>query len=344
MTIHSAKISLLVSPNVYDTVHLPIITGDLYWPQPQDSRDFFVSDGESFQPTDWMLERGPPVVAFLYWSLRISHDSGGRFDIFYHYYINPPPDVPFPLHIYRLVDPPGVITRGVPSGRIYSNCPPRLSPTPLPPLDPSDTLIRAHFKFSHLFFSDDDFEMFPAVKFYSNVDCPPEGGGNGPQPPNQPTLVTQVDQASVRLGTAFRDEAILSNGIKPTGTITFTLYDPDNSIVQTSTVPVSGNGGYGSALYTPHTKTGIYRYKAHYSGDARNRRADTVLGDANEQVLVVSTSTTKYVYIPTRLPVAEPKYVYIPTRLKVTPVHPGVSRNPQTGAEREWYKRTNPNG
>lgn len=340
MTITNVQIQLLVSPNAYDCVHLNEEQAP-YWPQPQDPRDFFVANGSSFQPTDWMLERGPPVVAFLYWDLAISHNSGMRFDVFYHYYINPPPDTAFPLHIYRLVDPPGLAHRGVPSGRIYSNCPPRLSPTPLPPLLPSDCNIRARFLFSHLFFGDDDFEMLASVQFFSNVDCTPEEGGNGPQPPNQPTLITQVDQASVRLGKAFRDEAILGNGLKPTGTITFTLYDPDNIIVQTSTVPVSGNGGYASPPYTPPTKAGVYRYKAHYSGDHNNRSASTSLGDANEQVLVVSGGLG-YRDVLLRMHLAKHEHVDVPTRLHLSSVHPGIAHYSPVDASRVRYKRTKP--
>ena len=60
----------------------------------------------------------------------------------------------------------------------------------------------------------------------------------------------------------------------PTGTITFTLFGPNNptctgAAIFTSTVPVAGNGVYPSAPFTA-TTPGTYNWVAAYSGDANN--------------------------------------------------------------------------
>ncbi len=46
------------------------------------------------------------------------------------------------------------------------------------------------------------------------------------------------------------DTATLSGGINPTGTITFTLYNPSHVAVYTDTVTVSGNGTYDTSTGT----------------------------------------------------------------------------------------------
>ncbi len=76
-------------------------------------------------------------------------------------------------------------------------------------------------------------------------------------------------------GAALTDTAVLSGGYSPTGTITFTLYAPDDTtVVDTEAVTVSGDGSYS----TPHgyvpsgsgTLTGTYEWAAAYSGDTNN--------------------------------------------------------------------------
>jgi len=77
-----------------------------------------------------------------------------------------------------------------------------------------------------------------------------------------------------RLVEPLTDTAHLSGGDNPTGTITFDLYGPGNDTctgppLDTSTVPVSGNGDYHSKPFTP-TATGVYRWQVRYSGDNNN--------------------------------------------------------------------------
>src|SRR5206468_2613228 len=78
----------------------------------------------------------------------------------------------------------------------------------------------------------------------------------------------------------------------PTGTITFTLY-LGSTLVDTETVPVSGNGQYttptGYTLPITATVIGTYQWDAVYSGDTNNSTASDV-GATNERVVVSPAS------------------------------------------------------
>jgi hypothetical protein len=110
-------------------------------------------------------------------------------------------------------------------------------------------------------------------------------------PPN-PTIVTRAS-ASVAVGAMISDAAVLSSGVAPTGTITFSVFGPadpfcSNGAVFTSTVDVSsGNGTYQSDPFTV-TAPGTYLFIASYSGDASNGAVSTNCGDDNESVEVTS--------------------------------------------------------
>jgi hypothetical protein len=96
----------------------------------------------------------------------------------------------------------------------------------------------------------------------------------------------------VILGGAINDTATLSGGAAPTGTITFTLYGPDDATctgvpVFTSAVPVTGNGVYSSASFTPVT-AGTYRWIANYGGDANNAATANACNAPNENVVIES--------------------------------------------------------
>jgi fimbrial isopeptide formation D2 family protein/uncharacterized repeat protein (TIGR01451 family) len=102
--------------------------------------------------------------------------------------------------------------------------------------------------------------------------------------------ITTTASADIKLGGALTDTAHLTGGFNPTGTITFKLYGPNDAncsgqVAFTSTVPVSGNGDYTSASFTP-TAIGIYRWIASYSGDVNNAPATGACNDANETVSV----------------------------------------------------------
>ena len=76
-------------------------------------------------------------------------------------------------------------------------------------------------------------------------------------------------------------------GPAPTGTITFSVFAPNNATctgapVFTSTVPATmGAGNYTSGPFTPMAP-GTYHWIAAYSGDANNAPATTACGDAGE--------------------------------------------------------------
>ncbi|MDQ6726001.1 MAG: Ig-like domain repeat protein, partial [Actinomycetota bacterium] len=110
-----------------------------------------------------------------------------------------------------------------------------------------------------------------------------------------PTIRT-VASPGVQVGGQISDTAFLSGGFNPTGTVTFTLFGPDNANcsgppVFTSTVPVNGTGGVTSAAFTTPA-AGVFRFVATYSGDANNNGAGpTACGDPDETIGAGISST-----------------------------------------------------
>jgi hypothetical protein len=115
----------------------------------------------------------------------------------------------------------------------------------------------------------------------------------------QPTLSTSASPVGsfgrgprVRAaGSPIYDAATLSQGTQPTGRITFNLYGPNDSRctrapVFTTATTVNGNGTYNSQRFVP-TASGIYRWRATYSGDANNHAAGPAsCGDRAEGVRI----------------------------------------------------------
>jgi hypothetical protein len=104
-----------------------------------------------------------------------------------------------------------------------------------------------------------------------------------------PTLTTSAS-ANITLGGSVHDTATLAGGSAATGTITFRLYGPNDAGCSatpafTDTMPVSGNGPYDSASFTP-TAAGTYRWTASYGGDSNNNAVAGACNDANESVAV----------------------------------------------------------
>jgi hypothetical protein len=138
--------------------------------------------------------------------------------------------------------------------------------------------------------------------------------------PVQPTLSTSAGP-DVALGNAVSDSATLSGtankpgnpvigtvaGAAAGGTITFSLYGPDDCTTLVGTVTpattVSGDNTYGSVSLTP-TEAGTYHWKATYTGDSPNTLSATHnsdCSDENEDVVVTSvpsTLTTTQSFIP----------------------------------------------
>src|SRR5450755_1723128 len=110
-----------------------------------------------------------------------------------------------------------------------------------------------------------------------------------------PTVVTTAS-AGVPLGAAISDSAVLAGGTNPTGTMLFRLYGPNDAtctgaIIFTSTIPVAGNGTYGSGNFAP-VAAGTYRWIANYSGDSNNAASATACNGANESVVVAQATPT----------------------------------------------------
>jgi hypothetical protein len=110
-----------------------------------------------------------------------------------------------------------------------------------------------------------------------------------------PTLTTTAS-GDVTIGGSVSDSGALSSGFNPTGTITFNLFGPNDPtcagvLAFTATVPVAGNGTYGSGSFTP-ASTGAYNWTASYSGDLNNASATSSCGAPNESVNVNPATTT----------------------------------------------------
>ncbi|HEY2305480.1 MAG TPA: hypothetical protein VGI05_06320, partial [Streptosporangiaceae bacterium] len=94
---------------------------------------------------------------------------------------------------------------------------------------------------------------------------------------NSPALTTTAG-GTVVAGSPLTDAATLSGGASPAGTITFTLSDPNNTVVYTDHVTVGGNGTYTTSAgdnpggFSP-TSAGTYQWAASYSGDSNNTKA-----------------------------------------------------------------------
>jgi fibronectin-binding autotransporter adhesin len=125
-------------------------------------------------------------------------------------------------------------------------------------------------------------------------------GGNGNDvtlyvTPVAPVLVTSASPGGA-LGTALFDTATLTGGASPTGTLTFTLYGPDDAACSTAVAfltsrAVAGNGSYQSAAFTPSAQ-GVYRWVANYSGDGNNAAVTTACGDPVETVTIGKSNQT----------------------------------------------------
>jgi virginiamycin B lyase len=102
-------------------------------------------------------------------------------------------------------------------------------------------------------------------------------------------LTTQASR-SVKIGGAVRDNAKLTGGFAPRGQIVFRAYGPGNANCSGNPafggpVTVTGNGAYSSARFVPK-RAGTYRFRAIYSGDARNARFTSACNAAHESVFV----------------------------------------------------------
>ena len=103
--------------------------------------------------------------------------------------------------------------------------------------------------------------------------------------------ITTTASAGITIGGSVTDQARLSNGASPTGTITFALYGPnDPTCRQTAAFTATNNVGRGNATYTSAAFTpappGTYNWVATYNGDGGNATFTEPCGSTNESVSV----------------------------------------------------------
>jgi uncharacterized repeat protein (TIGR01451 family) len=124
-----------------------------------------------------------------------------------------------------------------------------------------------------------------------NNNAATDQGGSDEQTvisPASPSVATTQDPASGSSGDTYRDQAALSGGSAPTGTITFDLYDNPNcsgqALYEEKVSVDSGNGTYETANGVQLNNAGTYYWVATYGGDSNNKSA--VSGCADEPVTV----------------------------------------------------------
>ena len=117
--------------------------------------------------------------------------------------------------------------------------------------------------------------------------------------PPQPAIVTTPSPTSATLGTTpitLKDSAVLSGGLNPTGTITFTLFfNGGNTPVDTETLTVNGAGTYntptGFTLPSSKASAGTYQWNATYSGDSNNNPVSENNAVSEQAVVSLPPST-----------------------------------------------------
>jgi hypothetical protein len=104
-----------------------------------------------------------------------------------------------------------------------------------------------------------------------------------------PSITISPQPASVAVGTSISDQATVTGGFNPTGTVTFNLYNNPNGTGTpffTDTQPLV-NGAATSKSYTV-IAAGTYYWVATYNGDANNNPVST--GTADEPVVITRVS------------------------------------------------------
>jgi Domain of unknown function DUF11/PKD domain len=99
----------------------------------------------------------------------------------------------------------------------------------------------------------------------------------------------------VTIGAAIADTATLSGAANPSGTITFSLFGPEDptctTVLYRTTVAVHGDGSFAAEPFVP-TTPGEYRWVAEYSGDADNEADIGHCGDPGETSTVAKATPT----------------------------------------------------
>jgi hypothetical protein len=119
--------------------------------------------------------------------------------------------------------------------------------------------------------------------------CAGAGGKGGP-------AIATTPSGSVPVGGSIADSARVNGGVSPTGSVTFTLFGPDDTAcatpIATRTSPLVGSAASSGNIVV--TAAGTYRWVAAYSGDANNTPATSRCG--SETVLVTAQTLTGRAY------------------------------------------------
>jgi hypothetical protein len=100
---------------------------------------------------------------------------------------------------------------------------------------------------------------------------------------------------TLRSSPSIFDTAILSGGSKPSGTITFRLFGPNDSRcsgspASESSAIVNGDGAYRSGSFAPGA-AGVYRWVVEYSGDTNNDSAGPTACGSDTETVVIDRAT-----------------------------------------------------
>src|SRR5207245_1273512 len=106
--------------------------------------------------------------------------------------------------------------------------------------------------------------------------------------------MTTSGTATQPAGGTIQDTATLSGGTSPTGTISFSIYGPNDttyggSATSAGSATVSGNGSYSSSAVTENVAR-TYRWIASYSGAAHHTAYPTTCNEAGETSTVNKAS------------------------------------------------------
>jgi ELWxxDGT repeat protein len=125
----------------------------------------------------------------------------------------------------------------------------------------------------------------------ANNNAASSNKGSEPETVNaaSPTISTLAGgTVVVGSGNKLTDSATLAGGYNETGTITFALYGPSNTVVDTETATVSGNGTYSTPNGYLPTADGTYQWVASYGGDSNNNGISSTTGTEPEEVSAAS--------------------------------------------------------
>lgn len=111
----------------------------------------------------------------------------------------------------------------------------------------------------------------------------------------KPKLVTTPSRGGAVESVVLNDTGTLSGGMRPTGSVTFRLYDPSDADCSgtpayTQTVTVSGNGSYHTTNTAAANVAGTWNWTASYSGDHRNEATSSSCGQEKVPVTKASPS------------------------------------------------------